>query len=271
MNTIQIFEQIKKKRSFLCVGLDTDLNKIPPHLLKSEDPIYDFNREIVDATQDISIAYKPNLAFYESQGAAGWNSLEKTVDYIKRNYPDIFLIADAKRGDIGNTSGMYAKAFFENMDFDAITISPYMGKDSVSQFLNYKDKWVILLAVTSNPSATDFQFISNTDSGEELFKSVVKAGNNWGSANNIMFVIGATRAEMLKEIRAIAPDSFLLIPGIGAQGGSLESVVRYGMNKQCGLIVNSSRSIIYASNDEDFALAARKQAMIIQEEMSAFL
>ncbi len=270
MTANQIFEQIKKKRSFLCIGLDTDLSKIPPHLLKDEDPIFEFNKAIIEATNDIAIAYKPNLAFYERLGSDGWKSLEKIVDFIKSKHNEIFLIADAKRGDIGNTSGMYAKAFFERMNFDAVTVAPYMGKDSVSPFLQFKDKWIILLAATSNPGASDFQFIKdNID--EALYKRVIRTSSMWGNINNIMYVVGATKAELLADIRKIIPHHFLLIPGIGAQGGSLKEVVKYGMNEQCGLIVNSSRSIIYASNSENFADAAREQARIIQSEMEISL
>lgn len=271
MTAHQIFDQIKKKRSFLCIGLDTDLKKIPHHLLKEEDPIFEFNREIIEATNDITIAYKPNLAFYEAQGAEGWKSLEKTVDHIKTRYPEIFLIADAKRGDIGNTSGMYAEAFFTRMNFDAVTVAPYMGKDSVSPFLQISDKWIILLAVTSNAGASDFQFIKENRNGDELYKRVIKTAKEWGNVNNMMFVVGATKAELLADIRKLIPDHFLLIPGIGAQGGSLEEVVKFGMNQQCGLIVNSSRSIIYADNSDEFAAAAREQAKIVQAEMSILL
>jgi orotidine-5'-phosphate decarboxylase len=246
------------------------LSKIPPHLLKDEDPIFEFNKAIIEATNDIAIAYKPNLAFYERLGSDGWKSLEKIVDFIKSKHNEIFLIADAKRGDIGNTSGMYAKAFFERMNFDAVTVAPYMGKDSVSPFLQFKDKWIILLAATSNPGASDFQFIKdNID--EALYKRVIRTSSMWGNINNIMYVVGATKAELLADIRKIIPHHFLLIPGIGAQGGSLKEVVKYGMNEQCGLIVNSSRSIIYASNSENFADAAREQARIIQSEMEISL
>lgn len=270
MTAKQIFEQIKKKRSFLCIGLDTDLKKIPSFLLENEDPVFEFNRLIIEATHDITIAYKPNVAFYESQAYKGWISLEKTADYIKSNYPEIFLIADAKRGDIGNTSDLYARSFFEKMNFDAVTVAPYMGHDSVDPFLKYKDKWVILLALTSNTGAGDFQFITD-ENNEELYKKVLKKASRWGDLNKIMFVVGATKAPMLEEIREITPDHFLLIPGIGAQGGSLNDVVKYGKNKQCGLIVNSSRSIIYADSSENFASAARKEALILQKQMSAYL
>jgi len=270
MTAQQIFEQIKKKRSFLCIGLDTDLKKIPSFLLKNDDPIFEFNKLIIESTHDLCIAYKPNIAFYESQGYKGWISLEKTVEYIKSNYPEIFLIADAKRGDIGNTSDLYARSFFEEMDFDAITIAPYMGQDSVEPFLKYKDKWVILLALTSNSGAEDFQFITD-EKNEELYKKVLRTASGWADINKIMFVVGATKAKMLQDIRKITPDNFLLIPGIGAQGGDLNDVVKYGKNKQCGLIVNSSRSIIYADSSENFAYAAREEALKLQKQMSAYL
>jgi len=264
-----LVEQIKQKQSFLCVGLDTDLTKIPKHLLNNEDPIFAFNKSIVDATALYSIAFKPNIAFYECYGLEGWKSLEKTVSYIKTNYPEIFLIADAKRGDIGNTSAMYAKAFLENLPFDSITVAPYMGEDSVTPFLSIKDKWVILLALTSNKGAFDFQFMN--ENGEKLFEKVLKTSQNWGNKDNMMYVVGATKAEMLASIRAITPDHFLLVPGIGAQGGNLEDVAKYGMNKYCGLIVNSSRDIIYNDSSEVFATAAAKRAETIQLQMKELL
>ena len=248
----QIVENIKKKKSFLCVGLDSDIRKIPQFLLQEKDPVFEFNRQIIDETSQYTVAYKPNLAFYECRGAEGWDTLQKTVRYIRQNYPDIFLIADAKRGDIGNTSGMYARAFFEEMDFDAITVAPYMGSDSVAPFLEYQGKWIILLALTSNKGASDFQFLTNSESGENLFESILRTSQNWGTKENTMFVVGATKAEMLTRVREIVPDHFLLVPGIGAQGGSLTEVAENGMNNNCGLIVNSSRGIIYASDDNDF-------------------
>ncbi len=269
MNAAELFEQIKAKKSFLCVGLDTDIQKIPRHLMDTSDPIFAFNKEIIDATQEFTVAYKPNLAFYESLGVNGWNSLEKTVNYIRYNYPDIFIIADAKRGDIGNTSSMYARAFFDAMEFDAVTVAPYMGEDSVKPFLTYVDKWVILLALTSNKGADDFQYMEEND--EKLFEKVIKSSSEWGNTDNMMYVVGATRAEMLKDIRDIIPNHFLLVPGVGAQGGSLKEVVEYGINKQCGLLVNSSRQIIYASNKEDFAEKAKDAALEVQKEMEALL
>ncbi len=271
MTANQLFHQIKEKKSFLCVGLDTDLNKIPRMLLDFEYPIFEFNKQIVDATADFTIAYKPNLAFYEMHGAAGWVSLEMTVNYIREKYPEIFIIADAKRGDIGNTSGMYAKAFFEKMDFDAITVSPYMGSDSVMPFLEYKNKWVIVLALTSNQGAEDFQYSKSKSSDKMLYEQVLQTSSIWGTTNNIMYVVGATKAEMLAKIRTIVPDHFLLVPGVGAQGGSLEDVAKYGFNSKCGLIVNSSRAIIYADCTNDFAKVAREKAQEMQEEMEELL
>ncbi len=267
MNRKQLFENILKKRSFLCVGLDAEMEKIPPHLLKEEDPIFEFNKQIVDATQAYAVAYKPNLAFYEAYGLKGWQSLEKTIKYIRSNYPQLFLIADAKRGDIGNTSKMYAKAFFENMDFDALTVAPYMGEDSVTPFLSYNNKWVILLGLTSNKGADDFQLSGETP----LYQQVIKKAQQWASSDELMFVAGATRPSMLKNIREIAPDNFLLVPGVGAQGGSLEEVAKYGMNNTCGLLVNSSRGIIFAESGEIFASVAAKKALEIQLEMNLLL
>ena len=267
MNNQQLFENIQKKGSFLCVGLDTDMQKIPPFLLSTSDPIFAFNKEIIDATASYTVAYKPNLAFYESEVLEGWRSLEKTVLYLRQNYPDIFLIADAKRGDIGNTSSMYAKAFFEKMEFDAVTVAPYMGEDSVKPFLAYDGKRVILLALTSNKGANDFQFTSEAATGEKLFEKVLRVSQCWGSEENLMYVIGATKAEELAGIRKIVPNHFLLVPGVGAQGGSLQEVAKYGLNNQCGLLVNSSRAIIYASNDEDFAVKAGESAKATREEM----
>ncbi|MCF8371761.1 MAG: orotidine-5'-phosphate decarboxylase [Bacteroidales bacterium] len=269
MTKQQIITQIKAKKSFLCVGLDTDLGKIPAHLLKTEDPVFKFNKAIVDATQKYAVAYKPNLAFYEALGLKGWQSLEKTVQYIRTNYPELFLIADAKRGDIGNTSKMYAKAFFENLDFDAVTVAPYMGEDSVTPFLSYPEKWVILLALTSNKGAFDFQFMKEND--ERLFEKVLKKSSGWGNPENMMYVVGATKAEELAQVRKIIPDHFLLVPGVGAQGGSLQEVAKYGMNKDCGLLVNSSRGIIYAGKGEDFAERAAEAAKEVQQEMEELL
>lgn len=275
MNREELFENIKRKKSFLCVGLDTDINKIPEFLFdKLEgdfDPIFEFNKAIIDATADLCVAYKPNTAFYESIGVAGWEALEKTVDYIREKYPDQFIIADAKRGDIGNTSSMYAQAFFENMGVDAVTVAPYMGEDSVSPFLSYDNKWVILLALTSNKGAFDFQFTESKDAEEKLFEKVLKTSQKWANEDAMMYVVGATKAEMLEDIRKIAPDHFLLVPGVGAQGGSLAEVVKHGMNSQCGLLVNSSRGIIYASNGEDFAEKAREAAKEVQAEMAEHL
>ncbi|MCP4459989.1 MAG: orotidine-5'-phosphate decarboxylase [Cytophagales bacterium] len=263
MTRTELFENILAKQSFLCVGLDTDTNKIPKHLLDEEDPIFEFNKVIIDATLPYTVAYKPNLAFYEAHGSNGWESLQKTIDYIP---DDIFTIADAKRGDIGNTSSMYAKAFFEQMSFDSITVAPYMGSDSVKPFLEFDDKWVILLAATSNQGSKDFQDMIFDD--QELFEHVIVKSQNWGTPENMMYVVGATRPESLSEIRKLIPDHFLLIPGVGAQGGSLTEVCNAGMNDQMGLLVNSSRGIIYASNGEDFAEAAGKAAKKLQEEMA---
>ncbi|MCQ2193686.1 MAG: orotidine-5'-phosphate decarboxylase [Paludibacteraceae bacterium] len=274
MTREELFENIKRKKSFLCVGLDTDVNKIPEFLFNEKDnldPIFDFNKAIIDATADLCVAYKPNLAFYESLGLQGWDVLERTVEYIRTNYPDQFIIADAKRGDIGNTSAMYARTFFGAMDFDSVTVAPYMGEDSVSPFLTYENKWVTLLALTSNKGAFDFQFMKDAESGETLYQKVLKTSLNWGNADNMMYVVGATKAEMLSDIRQIIPDHFLLVPGVGAQGGSLAEVVKHGMNSQCGLLVNSSRAIIYASDGEDFAEAARAAAKKVQEEMAGYL
>lgn len=266
MNKQQLFENIKRKQSFLCVGLDTDMKKIPEHLLKEEDPVFAFNKAIIDATAPYCIAYKPNLAFYESMGVKGWIAFEKTVQYIKENYSDQFIIADAKRGDIGNTSAMYARTFFEELDIDAVTVAPYMGEDSVTPFLTYKEKWVILLALTSNKGSYDFQ-LTEDKSGERLFEKVLRKSQEWANDENMMYVVGATQGRMFEDIRKIVPNHFLLVPGIGAQGGSLEEVCKYGMNKQCGLIVNSSRAIIYADKTENFAEKAGKEAQKVQEQM----
>ncbi len=270
MKRTELFENICRKGSFLCVGLDTDLKKIPEHLLAEEDPIFAFNKAIIDATAPYAIAYKPNLAFYESAGAQGWISLEKTVKYLRANYPDQFIIADAKRGDIGNTAGLYARSFFEHLDVDALTVAPYMGEDSVTPFLGYEGKWVILLALTSNPGSKDFQMIEDKY-GHRVFEDVIKKSSRWGSPVNMMYVVGATRGEMFKDIRAVAPRSFLLVPGVGAQGGSLEEVAKYGMIDECGLIVNSSRGIIYASKGEDFAEAAGREAAKLADQMKELL
>jgi len=272
MTKQELFENIKRKKSFLCIGLDTDINKIPEHLFdESEDTFFEFNKAIIDATADLCVAYKPNLAFYESLGLEGWEVLERTVDYIRENYPDQFIIADAKRGDIGNTSAMYARTFFGNMDFDSVTVAPYMGEDSVTPFLTYEGKWVTLLALTSNKGANDFQLMKEKASGDLFYEKVLKTSLNWGTDENMMYVIGATKAEMLTDVRAIVPDHFLLVPGIGAQGGNLEEVAKYGLNSTCGLLVNSSRQIIYASSDKDFAQAAREEAQNVQTEMENIL
>lgn len=271
MTKQELFENIQRKKTFLCVGLDTDITKIPEFLFDSDDPIFGFNKAIIDATADLCVAYKPNLAFYESLGLTGWDALERTVDYIRTKYPDQFLIADAKRGDIGNTSEMYARTFFGNLDFDAVTVAPYMGSDSVTPFLKHKNKWVILLVLTSNAGAFDFQFMKDTESGERLFEKVLETSKQWRNTDNMMYVVGATKAEMLTEIRKIVPESFLLVPGVGAQGGSLQQVAQYGLNKNCGLLVNSSRQIIYASSEINFADEARKEAEKVRDEMAAIL
>ena len=272
MTKQELFENIQRKKSFLCVGLDTDATKIPEFLFdESDDAIFKFNKAIIDATADLCVAYKPNLAFYESLGLQGWGILERTVDYIRTNYPDQFIIADAKRGDIGNTSAMYARTFFGNMDFDSVTVAPYMGEDSVTPFLTYEGKWVTLLALTSNKGAYDFQFMKDADTGERLFEKVLKTSLKWGTDENMMYVVGATKAEMLSDIRSIIPEHFLLVPGVGAQGGSLQEVAKYGMNSTCGLLVNSSRQIIYASSDKDFTKAARTEAQKVQKEMEELL
>lgn len=266
MNKKQLFENIKRKKSFLCIGLDTDMEKIPSHLKQEEDPIFAFNKAIIDATADLCVAYKPNLAFYESLGMQGWAAFEKTVNYIRENYPDQFIIADAKRGDIGNTSAMYARTFFDEYDVDSLTVAPYMGEDSVTPFLGYEGKWVILLALTSNKGSHDFQ-LTEDNNGERLFEKVLRTSQNWGNADNMMYVVGATQGRMFEDIRKIVPNHFLLVPGVGAQGGSLEEVCKYGMNKDCGLLVNSSRGIIYASKGEDFAEQAAKNAKELQQQM----
>jgi len=272
MTKQELFENIQRKKSFLCVGLDTDVNKIPEHLFdESDDPIFAFNKAIIDATADLCVAYKPNLAFYESLGLEGWEILERTVEYIRANYPDQFIIADAKRGDIGNTSAMYARTFFGNLEFDSVTVAPYMGEDSVTPFLTYEGKWVTLLALTSNKGAFDFQFMKDAETGERLFEKVLRTSLGWGTDENMMYVVGATKAEMLTDIRAIVPEHFLLVPGVGAQGGSLAEVAKYGLNSTCGLLVNSSRQIIYASEEADYAKAARLEAEKVQLEMEQIL
>lgn len=269
MTTQELISQIKKKQSFLCIGLDVDLNKIPQHLLKEEDPIFAFNKAIIDATHHLCVAYKPNTAFYEAYGLKGWKSLERTIQYLNQNHPEIFTIADAKRGDIGNTSSMYAKAFFEDLGFDSVTVAPYMGKDSVEPFLEFKEKHTILLALTSNAGAFDFQ--TKSIDGKELYKHVLETSKTWKNSENLMYVVGATKAEYLADIRKIIPDSFLLVPGVGAQGGNLQEVCKYGMNGSVGLLINSSRGIIYASNDHSFAEAAAQKAKELQLEMVEIL
>lgn len=270
MDKQTLFDNIKRKRSFLCVGLDTDIKKIPEHLLNEEDPIFAFNKAIIDATADLCVAYKPNLAFYESLGLTGWIAFEKTVKYIRKNYPDQFIIADAKRGDIGNTSEMYARSFFQHLDLDAVTVAPYMGEDSVKPFLTYPGKWVIVLGLTSNKGSQDFQFTADA-SGERLFEKVMRVSQNWADENTMMYVVGATQGKLFTDVRKVVPNHFLLVPGVGAQGGSLEEVAEYGMNNECGLLVNSSRQIIYADKSEQFAEAARKEARSVQEKMEAIL
>lgn len=270
MTKQQLFDNIRKKGSFLCVGLDTDLTKIPQHLRMEEDPIFSFNKAIIDATADLCVAYKPNLAFYESLGVAGWIAFEKTVRYIKENYPDQFIIADAKRGDIGNTSEMYARSFFDHLDIDSVTVAPYMGEDSVKPFLIYPEKWVIVLALTSNKGSHDFQFTTDS-TGERLFEKVLRTTQKWATDDQMMYVVGATQGEMFADIRKVAPNHFLLVPGVGAQGGSLQEVVKYGINDHCGLLVNSSRQIIYADASEAFATKAREEATKLQLEMNSLL
>ena len=271
MNRKELVSEIQKKGSFLCVGLDVDMKKIPEHLLKEDDPIFAFNKAIIDATAPYCVAYKPNLAFYEAYGVKGIIAFEKTVKYLKENYPEQFIIADAKRGDIGNTSKMYAQTFFGEYDVDALTVAPYMGEDSVTPFLEgYEGKWVILLALTSNKGSFDFQ-LTEDKAGERLFEKVIRRSQQWGNEENMMYVVGATRGEMFEDIRTVAPKAFLLVPGVGAQGGSLETVCKYGMIEDCGLLVNSSRGIIYASKGEDFAEVAREKAKELQQQMSAIL
>ena len=269
MTTQELVAQIKKKKSFLCIGLDVDLEKIPSHLLNNEDPIFAFNKAIIDATHHFCVAYKPNTAFYEAYGLKGWKSLEKTINYLNETYPEIFTIADAKRGDIGNTSAMYAKAFFEDLAFDSVTVAPYMGKDSIEPFLTFKDKHTIMLALTSNEGAFDFQ--TKKINEKEVYKHVLETSKNWKNSENLMYVVGATKAEYFKEIRKIAPNSFLLVPGVGAQGGSLQDVCKYGLTKDIGLLINSSRGIIYASKDLNFAKDAALKAEELQIQMQSFL
>ena len=269
MNIDSLYQQIKVKESFLCVGLDVDLNKIPPHLLNEKDPIFSFSKGIIDATHSFTVAYKPNLAFFEAYGLKGWKAFEKTIDYLNKNYPNHFIIADAKRGDIGNTAGRYAKAFFENFGVDAVTISPYMGRDSIEPFLSYKDKYAVLLALTSNEGSRDFQF--SEDKGVPLYEKVLRLSTKFKNSNKLMYVVGATKSENLIAIRKIVPDSFLLIPGVGAQGGNLKEVVQNGINSNCGLLVNSSRGIIYASSRTDFGTKAAEKAFNMQKEMSEYL
>ena len=270
MTANELFARIQEKQSFLCVGLDTDLKKIPQHLLTAEDPAFEFNKAIIDATAPYTVAYKPNAAFYEAMGIDGWKTLSKTVDYIRKNYPEIFIIADAKRGDIGNTSKMYAQAFFEKMDVDGVTLAPYMGKDTVAPFLEYDNRWAVILALTSNGSAADFE-LSKLEDGRFVFEQVLEKAASWGNEDNTMFVVGATQAAMLSDVRRIVPNHFLLVPGVGAQGGSLEEVARYGMNSRCGLLVNSSRAIIYADQSENFAQVAGQCAQQMQQDMARLL
>lgn len=269
MTTSQLIAQIAAKKSFLCIGLDVDLTKIPQHLMALEDPIFEFNKTIIDATHDLCVSYKPNTAFYEAYGIKGWQSLQKTIAYINDKHPEIFTIADAKRGDIGNTSSMYAKAFFEDMQFDSVTVAPYMGKDSVEPFLAFENKHTIMLALTSNEGAFDFQ--TQNVAGKALYKVVLETSKSWKNAANLMYVVGATKAEYFTEIRKIVPNSFLLVPGVGAQGGSLAEVCKFGMNENVGLLINSSRGILYASNGTDFAEKAREEALKLQQEMETLL
>ena len=270
MKRSELVENIRRKGSFLCVGLDPDIKKIPQHLLSEENPLLAFNKAIIDATAEYAVAYKPNLAFYESLGVKGWIALEETIKYIKEKYPDQFIIADAKRGDIGNTSQLYARSFFEHLDVDAITVAPYMGEDSVTPFLGYDGKWVILLALTSNKGSHDFQLIEDKE-GKRIFEYVLETSAKWATSDEMMYVVGATQGAMFQDIRKVSPNSFLLVPGVGAQGGSLEEVAKYGMINDCGLLVNSSRGIIYASNGEDFAEAASKESAKLAKEMSELL
>ncbi len=270
MTKEQLISQIKAKKSFLCVGLDVDLDKMPSHILDTEDPIFEFNKAIIDATHDVTVAYKPNTAFYEAYGLKGWKSLEKTINYLNKNYPEVFSIADAKRGDIGNTSTRYAQAFFQDMKFDSVTVAPYMGSDSVEPFLEFEDKFTIMLALTSNKGGLDFQLLKDNE-GATLYEKVLKTSLSWKNNEQLMYVVGATRPEYFQKIRKIVPNHFLLVPGVGAQGGDLQGVCHYGLNKDVGLLVNSSRGIIYASSSKDFAQMARKKAVELQQEMSEIL
>lgn len=270
MNRQELVENIRRKGSFLCVGLDSDIKKLPAHLLQCENPVLEFNKAIIDATAPYCVAYKPNLAFYEASGVDGWKTLEETVRYIRQNYPDQFIIADAKRGDIGNTSDLYARSFFDHLDVDALTVAPYMGKDSVTPFLGRKGKWVILLALTSNAGSADFQML-RLDNGRRLFEQVIETSKQWAGEDEMMYVVGATQGRLFEDIRCVAPTNFLLVPGVGAQGGSLEEVAKYGMSKDCGLLVNSSRGIIFASRDEDFAHAAAAEAARLVQQMRQLL
>lgn len=270
MNRTQLIDNIRRKGTFLCVGLDTDIKKIPEHLLATDDPIFAFNKAIIDATAPYCVAYKPNTAFYESLGVEGWSALDRTVSYIRDTYPDQFVIADAKRGDIGNTSSLYARAFFEKMGVDALTVAPYMGFDSVKPFMDYEGHWVILLALTSNPGSRDFQFLTDM-TGTRLFEQVIETARKWGDTDKLMFVVGATQGAMFSEVRRVAPDNFLLVPGVGAQGGSLDEVAKWGMTRECGLLVNSSRAIIYASAGHDFAEAAAAEARKLRDHMTILL
>lgn len=270
MKRKELVENIRRKGSFLCVGLDPDIKKLPASVFRSENPILEFNKAIIDATAEYAVAYKPNLAFYECNGLEGWVALEETIKYLKSNYPEQFIIADAKRGDIGNTSQMYARSFFESLDCDAVTVAPYMGEDSVTPFLGYEGKWVILLALTSNKGSRDFQFMTDKD-GNKLFETVIGTSSKWAGPDELMYVVGATQGRMFEDIRRVAPRNFLLVPGVGAQGGSLEEVVRYGMIDDCGLLVNSSRGIIYASSGDDYAEAAGREAEKLRDQMSELL
>lgn len=270
MNKQELIKQIKEKRSFLCVGLDSDIKKLPACVMNSDDPVFEFNKAIIDATAPYTVAYKPNLAFYEATGVKGWISLEKTVQYIKDNYPEIFIIADAKRGDIGNTSALYARSFFEEMQVHALTVAPYMGEDSVSPFLSYDGAWVIVLALTSNPGSHDFQ-LTKYENGEMLFEKVLRTSQKWGSDQNMMYVVGATQGKSFENVRSIVPNHFLLVPGVGAQGGSLEEVCKYGMNDECGLLVNASRAVIFADSSEQYATVAGQKAAAYQQQMEAEL
>ncbi|AOW20389.1 orotidine-5'-phosphate decarboxylase [Urechidicola croceus] len=269
MTKQELINQIKLKKSFLCIGLDVDLEKIPKYLLEFEDPIFEFNKQIIDATHHLTVAYKPNTAFYEAYGLKGWKSLEKTINYLNENYPEVFTIADAKRGDIGNTSTMYAKAFFEDLNFDSVTVAPYMGSDSVEPFLTFKDKFTIMLALTSNKGGLDFQGL--TVNGKKLYQEVLSTSLTWKNSNNLMYVVGATKAEYFEDIRKYVPNHFLLVPGVGAQGGNLKDVCKYGLTDEIGLLVNSSRGIIYAGNDSDFAIKAQEKAFELQQEMKGIM